>query len=242
MSQYQLDLSDDLGRSSPEVEKVCPALKLYLSLGVPHQDSSSYGVLWSFIRDPWMAPYIAFNLKLPKQARTEFEKDLFELMNNSVFGNTTENRKKSRKFHAYHWLVLFYNNRVLVMNLCWLALGGQTVKKLASSSVQIWARPKLTQVHASSHKSTQVGGQTKRKLNASPNLASTCESVNNVKTGAKEVQSPPYLSRYGLAPPKDPFVRLWPKLCSILHTERVGHRRTKGVNKAVVRRELRYEQ
>ena len=44
---------------------------------------------------------------------------------------------KSRKFHAYHWLMRFYNNRLLVINLCRLALGGQMVKKLASTCVQI---------------------------------------------------------------------------------------------------------
>ena len=37
---------------------------------------------------------------------------------------------KSCKFHAYHWLVRFYNNRLLAINLCRLALGGQTVKNL----------------------------------------------------------------------------------------------------------------
>ena len=37
---------------------------------------------------------------------------------------------KSRKFHAYHWLMLFYNNRLLAINLCRLTLGGQTVKNL----------------------------------------------------------------------------------------------------------------
>ena len=46
-------------------------------------------------------------------------------------------------------------------------------KNLASTCVQISARPKSTQVVASRCKSTQVGGQTKRKLNASPILAST---------------------------------------------------------------------
>ena len=50
-------------------------------------------------------------------------------------------------------------------------------KEFASTFVQIWARPKSTQVDTSRHKPTQVGGQTKRKLNASPKLASTCESV-----------------------------------------------------------------
>ena len=50
-------------------------------------------------------------------------------------------------------------------------------KKLAANCVHVWARPKSTQVHANRGKSMQVGGQTKRKLNASPKLASTCESV-----------------------------------------------------------------
>ena len=36
---------------------------------------------------------------------------------------------KSRKFHAYHWLMRFYNSRLLAINLCRPALGGQTVKK-----------------------------------------------------------------------------------------------------------------
>ena len=52
---------------------------------------------------------------------------------------------KKRKFHAYHWLMRFYNNRLLAINLCRLALGGQTVKNLCP----IWAQPKSTQVHAS---------------------------------------------------------------------------------------------
>ena len=38
--------------------------------------------------------------------------------------------QKSHKFHAYHWLMCFYNNRLLAINLCRLALGGQTVKNL----------------------------------------------------------------------------------------------------------------
>ena len=43
---------------------------------------------------------------------------------------------KSRKFHAYHWLIRFYNNRLLAINLCRFALGGQTVK--------IFLRPNLS--------------------------------------------------------------------------------------------------
>ena len=83
---------------------------------------------------------------------------------------------KSRKFHAYHWLMRFYNNRLLAINLCRLALGGQMVKNLCLLASNLNST-KSTQVVASLCKSTQVGGQTKRKLNLSPKLVSTCESV-----------------------------------------------------------------
>ena len=56
------------------------------------------------------------------------------------------------------------------INLCRLALGGQTVKNLRLLGSKF-------ELDQSQRKSTQVGGQTKRKLNASPKLASTCKSV-----------------------------------------------------------------
>ena len=43
---------------------------------------------------PWMAPYIAVNQEQREKAKTPFEKDIYKLMNNSVFGKTCENQKK----------------------------------------------------------------------------------------------------------------------------------------------------
>ena len=42
----------------------------------------------------WMKPYITLNQEMREQAKTPFEKEVFKLMNNSVFGKTCENQKK----------------------------------------------------------------------------------------------------------------------------------------------------
>ena len=81
---------------------------------------------------------------------------------------------KSRKFHAYHWLMRFYN-RLLAINLCRLALGGQTVKNLRRLAYEFeldQSQRKLSQVNASGWpKETQV--QNLRRLASSFGQGST---------------------------------------------------------------------
>ena len=101
MSEYQHGL---LGVASAEVEKLVPNLRdknhyvlhyrnlqLYLELGMKLKKIHR---ALCFEQSPWMDPYIRMNTELRKQATSAFEKDLYKLMNNSVFGKTMENLRK----------------------------------------------------------------------------------------------------------------------------------------------------
>src|SRR6218665_3519665 len=66
-------------------------LKFYTSLGL--KVTKIHKIL-EFEQSLWLKPYIEFNTKKRQEAKNAFEKDLFKLMNNSIYGKTLQNNRR----------------------------------------------------------------------------------------------------------------------------------------------------
>ena len=71
------------------------ALKFYLQHGLKLKKVHR---VFSFNQSDFLKPFIEFNTEKRKQVKNNFEKDLFKLMKNSVYGKTMENVRKHIDF------------------------------------------------------------------------------------------------------------------------------------------------
>ena len=101
MSPYQQVLARELNLGKDRTQKLLLTLRdkeryvlhyhnLQLYLFLDMKLKRVHNVL-AFDQQAWMKSYIALNTELRKQATSDFEKNFFKLMNNSVFDKTIEN-------------------------------------------------------------------------------------------------------------------------------------------------------
>ena len=101
MSEYQQRLIADLDLTMPNTEKLVLTLEdkekyvvhyknlqFYLSQGM--RLKKVHRVI-EFNQEPWMEPHHRMNTEFRKQAKSDFETDVYKPVNNSVFGKTMEN-------------------------------------------------------------------------------------------------------------------------------------------------------
>ncbi|KAL9958234.1 hypothetical protein ACROYT_G035222 [Oculina patagonica] len=100
-SDYQKKLKDKLELKLPDSEKLVLTLEDKSNYVVHYRNLQFYleqGMklkrvhrVLEFEQECWMEPYIRMNTEFRKNAKNDFEKNFYKLMNNSVFGKTMEN-------------------------------------------------------------------------------------------------------------------------------------------------------
>ena len=88
-NQKLLTSITDKNRYIVQITTLAQALKHGLILKRVHR-------ALSFNQEAWLKPYIDMNTKLRGDAKNEFEKDSFKLINNAVFGKMIENVREHR--------------------------------------------------------------------------------------------------------------------------------------------------
>ena len=101
MSEYQHCLIKDLDLKTPKCNKLLLTLQDKNNYVVHYRNLQFYlkqGMklkrvhkVLEFEQECWMEPYIRMNTEFRKNAKSNFEKNFYKLMNNSVFGKTMEN-------------------------------------------------------------------------------------------------------------------------------------------------------
>ena len=107
-----------------------------------------------FNQEAWLKPYIDMNTKLRTAAKNYLKKDFLKLMNNAVFGKTTENVRKHRDIKLikaekrrnqlasepnYHRTKYFSNNLMATDKLIYL---GRSILHISKTLMYDYIKPK----------------------------------------------------------------------------------------------------
>ncbi|KAK3790228.1 hypothetical protein RRG08_027443 [Elysia crispata] len=259
MSEYQHGLLG-AGVVSAEVEKLVPNLRdknhyvlhyrnLQLYLGLRMKLKKVHRAL-RFEQSPWMEPYIRMNTELRKQATSAFEKDLYKLANNSVFGKTMENLRKANIFDDDLAAVEVHKSRLVLNRPVFV---GMSILDLSKTLMYDFYYNQLLaqygdrcQLLYTDTDSLLLEIQTEdvyRDMFAHAGLYDTSDyprehplhSVENKKVLGK-------MTDECAGRPIAEYIGLRPKMYSILESNGNNTKKAKGVRKYVVKKQIRHKQ